>query len=142
MADLTASEAEKIRYSFSKVITARESFSKSFYDRLFTTAPSTRLLFSTDMDTQREKLVATLAYVVRSVNSLDSLRNDIRELGRRHVEYGIIPGHYVILRDVFLDTIAEYTGDEFDAETRHAWAKLYDIVADEMTAAGPDTRGG
>lgn len=135
MSDLTTREAEKVRLTFSRVVADRDAFSKSFYDRLFTAAPSVRLLFSTNMDMQREKLVATLALVVRSVNNLDALRHDIRELGRRHVEYGAMPVHYDVLRDVFLDTMDEYIGEEFDAETRNAWAKLYDIVAGEMISS-------
>ena len=43
-----------------------------------------------------------------------------------------MPGHYDVLRDIYLDTMGEYIGAEFDAGTKNAWAKLYDIVAGEM----------
>jgi hemoglobin-like flavoprotein len=37
-----------------------------------------------------------------------------------------------VLRDVSLDTMDDYIAKEYDAGTRNAWAKLYDIVAGEM----------
>ena len=128
-----ASDADKVRESFVNLLPKSDAFSMALYQRLFAVAPETRALFTCNIDMQREKLIAMLALVVRSANNLDALMDDVRELGRRHVEYGVSTNDYVILKDVFVDTLAEFLGDDFNADTRRAWSNLYDTLANAMT---------
>jgi hemoglobin-like flavoprotein len=128
-----ASDADKVRESFVNLLPKSDAFSMALYQRLFAVAPETRALFTGNIDMQREKLIAMLALVVRSANNLDALMDDVRELGRRHVEYGVSTNDYVILKDVFVDTLAEFLGDDFNADTRRAWSNLYDTLANAMT---------
>ncbi len=137
MIELEEKDAALIKKSFVKILPRRNEFSASLYERLFEVAPEARSMFSRDMTRQREKLIATLTLVVNSANKLSELREDVRELGRRHVSYGTELAHYAILRDVLVDTLAEYISDGFDDETRAAWGKLYDAITDVMT--GMDT---
>ena len=122
MIDLDDKDSALVKKSFVKILPRRNEFSVSLYDRLFEVAPDARPMFSRDMTRQREKLVATLTLVVNSANKLSELHDDVRELGRRHVHYGTELAHYDVLRDVLVDTLADYLGDDFDTETRAAWA--------------------
>lgn len=133
MTRLQEEQAALIKKSFIRILPHREAFSKSLYDRLFKVAPEARSLFTSDMERQREKLVATLAFVVNGASDLDKLTGEVRALGRRHVDYGVELAHYGILRGVLVDTLAEYLGDDFTPEVQAAWAGLYDDLAEAMT---------
>lgn len=125
-------EAGLIKSTFAKILPRREEFSLRFYNRLFDVAPSVRPLFSTNMEMQREKLLATLIQVVKCAGNMEQLAGDVRALGRRHRDYGVELEHYDVLRDVLIDTLAEFLGEDFTDQTRHAWAVMYDHIADVM----------
>lgn len=132
MSDLSAEDVARIKSSFAKILPHRDDFSIKLYDRLFAVAPEARRLFPNSMEMQREKLIATLVLVVRSADNLGELLEDVRALGRRHVDYGAAPSHYGILKTVLLETMAEVLGKDFDDETRQSWSRLYDRVAAVM----------
>ncbi|MBO6948916.1 MAG: hypothetical protein JJ855_13125 [Rhodospirillales bacterium] len=133
MTGLHEEQAALVKKSFIRILPHRDAFSKSLYDRLFTVAPEARSLFTSDIERQREKLVATLAFVVNGASDLDKLSGEVRALGRRHKDYGVEFGHYAILRNVLVDTLAEYLGDDFTPDVQAAWASLYDELAEAMT---------
>lgn len=139
MSQIQDEQAALIRKSFVRVLARREEFSYALYDRLFSVVPEARSLFSSDMVAQREKLVATLAFVVNGASNLGELTNEVRELGRRHRAYGVEMAHYGILRGVLVDTLAEIVGNEFTPDVAAAWAALYDELAEAMMA--PDNPG-
>src|SRR5215472_12805787 len=84
--------SELLETSFQAVVLHGEAFVTAFYERLFTRFPQTRALFAaTDMLEQRKKLQRSLALIVENMQHPEVLGDMLKELGRRHVTYGVRP---------------------------------------------------
>ena len=64
------------------------------YRRLFILAPELRGMFKADMSEQARKLMDTLAVAVSMLHDLPKLEAALRDLGTRHLEYGVKAEHY------------------------------------------------
>lgn len=119
------------------VRTNPDEFARSFYAALFDLAPETRALFPDDMEAQRGKLVAELEFLIDAATSSASTGDlapfveRARELGRRHVDYGVAGRDYVQVGRALVATVAEYSSD-WDDEHERAWTKLYRLISDVM----------
>ena len=88
-------QGELLESSFQAIVLHGEAFVTAFYERLFTRFPQTRAFFAaTDMLEQRKKLQQSLALIVQHMQHPEVLGDMLRELGQRHVTYGIRPEHY------------------------------------------------
>jgi hemoglobin-like flavoprotein len=92
-------------------------------------------MFRGPMPEQRTKLVRMLALLVSQLRSPEALAVPLAELGRRHHGYGVIPQDYAKVGEALLRTLAGRLGDDFDADARAAWGRLYGFVAARMQAA-------
>ena len=133
---MNPADIQLVRNGFAAVATNREGFAAAFFARLFARDPGLRALFATDMTTQGNKLVAALAHVVRSLDRLDSVIDDIRALARRHVAYGVEREHYDLVGAALLEALAEHLGQGFDERARAAWTAAYSTLANAMIEAG------
>ncbi len=76
---------EQIRYvkeSFQKVAPIAETAADLFYTRLFEIAPSVKPLFKTERSVQGRKLMASLAFVVKNLESPEILVPVVEKMGR------------------------------------------------------------
>jgi hemoglobin-like flavoprotein len=135
---MTPAQTATIRRQFGQIAPRKEEFAALFYDRLFDGDPTIRPMFPADMRPQRVKLVQALAHIILSLDNLDAVIGDVRELGMRHVGYGVRPDHYNAVGEALLATLAEMLGDSFDDFAQAAWALAYGIIADAMVEAGAD----
>jgi hemoglobin-like flavoprotein len=88
---------------------------------------------------QSDKLSRTLEIVVRSLDDLQVLADDLRKLGKRHESYGVEPAHYALVGDALVWTIAKAVGPSFTERDRDAWIVVYGVIAETMqhgSAAG------
>lgn len=90
---LTAAQIAIVQTTFSQIADADQLASR-FYARLFEIDPSTKLLFTHDMMEQRQKLMQTIAVVVNALHDLTPLIPAVRNLGKRHLIYGVQPEHW------------------------------------------------
>jgi len=132
MSSLTPEQASQLKLTFVALLGDTDGFARTLYAKLFDQYPALRSMFANDMTQQREKLIATLAQVVRACDNLEALEPQLRELGQRHAEFGTLPAHYDALRAVFIDTLRETLGERFDVSAEAAWASLYDDVSKAM----------
>jgi len=86
---MTPQQITLVRESFAKVVPIREQAAALFYDRLFTIDPSTRPLFRGDMKSQGAKLMAAIGVVVKSLDRIETMLDNLRALARRHDSYGV-----------------------------------------------------
>jgi Hsp90 protein/Globin len=64
---------------------------------------------------------------------VDVLEETLKELGARHVGYGVMPEHYPIVGQALLKTLATALGpDKFTAPLKEAWAGVYGFVTSSM----------
>lgn len=106
-----------------------------FYSRLFMEYPGLRRLFPKNMDEQYQKLLAMVNLVVGRLNHLDQLSDDISELARRHVGYGVKVEHYTAVGNALLWTLEQGMGKDWIPEVRDAWTACYTIISDTMINA-------
>jgi hemoglobin-like flavoprotein len=141
---LTDAEKRIIRDSWRLVVPIADTAADLFYKRLFELKPAYQQYFKNDMATQKQKLVAMLGFIVKSLDWPESAwRDNVEEeddlflvvlaLGRRHSElYKIPDSTYEVVGEALLWTLDYALGKKFDAPTRAAWAKVYTLISTAM----------
>jgi nitric oxide dioxygenase len=129
---LTARQKQLIRQSFDSAREYSTSLTKLFYGRLFNVAPHLRALFKISLEEQSRKLLDMLASIVDAIDRVDELRPRLVELGRKHVDYGVKPEHYDLVRVSLLWALAQALERGFDAETKSAWDQMLRTIAGVM----------
>jgi hemoglobin-like flavoprotein len=138
---LTRAQKECIRRSWGLVEPIAETVPDLFYKRLFDIAPQYRPLFSDDISAQKRKLVAMLAFVVKSLEWPDEfwtaeiapdqdLVMVVAALGRRHAKLYRVPDEaYAPVGEALLWTLDYGLGEAFTADVREAWGTLYGVLS-------------
>lgn len=124
-----------VQQSFEKVAALGLKASEIFYAELFAIDPSLRSMFGSDMGDQHKKLLAALAYVVRSLHAPEKILNSVENLARMHVEYGVRPEHYTYVGNALLRTLKKGLGSEFTPELCDAWTEAFRALARVMKEA-------
>jgi NAD(P)H-flavin reductase/hemoglobin-like flavoprotein len=111
-----------------------------FYGMLFTLAPTTRDFFPINMEVQRNRMVRALVHVVQMVDQPDDLVPFLRQLGRDHRKFGVIPKHYEAIGTALLAAMRTQLGPDWTPDVERAWAEAFTIIARQMQeAAASDT---
>lgn len=132
---MTAEQIALVQGSFAQVLPVAGFAAPAFYERLFTLAPETRVLFRGDMGDQGRKLFLTLATVVDALDQLDQVIPVAQALAVRHVGYGVQERHYAVVGAALIDTLRGALGAGFDTKTEAAWVIAYTILSDTMLVA-------
>ena len=132
---MTPEQATLVRDSFAKVAPIAPQAAAMFYERLFVLDPSLRALFKGDMNEQGRKLMAMIGTAVGNLDRLDAIVPAVRDLGRRHVGYGVKQADYDTVAEALLWTLEQGLGDDFTPDTKAAWVSVYTVLAGEMQAA-------
>jgi hemoglobin-like flavoprotein len=135
---MTPQQIALVRESFAKVVPIREQAAGLFYDRLFAIYPSTRPLFRGDMKSQGAKLMAAIGAVVKSLDRIETMLDDLRALARRHDRYGVREEHYASVGAALLWTLEQGLGLDFTPDVRKAWASAYGLLSSVMIAASSE----
>lgn len=129
---MTPRQIEIVKLSFAKIMPFQDQAAELFYCRLFELDPSLRLMFKQNMDEQKQKLMVAIAMVVTNLDKMDRLLPAIRELGRRHTDYGVRNRHYEVVGAALLWTFEIGLGTGWNKELAEAWTAAYGRVADAM----------
>lgn len=101
-----------------------------FYEKLFELDPGARPLFArTNMEAQGRKVMQMFAEIVRILDQPEALVNEVADLGRRHVHYGVQDDEYDSVGTALLWTLEQGLGPAFTPEVRNAWTEAYQLVA-------------
>ncbi|MEU3272352.1 globin domain-containing protein [Saccharomonospora sp. NPDC006951] len=109
--------------------------SQFFYGMLFTLAPATRDFFPINMEVQRGRLVRALVHILQLVDRPDDLAPYLRQLGRDHRKFGVIPNHYEAVGTALLAALKRHLGPAWTQPVELAWAEAYTIIARSMQEA-------
>lgn len=113
----------------------REAWVNDFYSRLFAAHPEMQPMFSTDPGDQGRKLIISINIAVSQLGRLDQVRHSLRELGRRHIDYGVAKEHYQPFIDILLESMAATLGAQaFTREVEMAWRAAFNTIVGEMLA--------
>lgn len=106
-----------------------------FYSKLFMEHPGLRRLFPKDMEEQYQKLLAMVNLIVGRLHQIDKLTDDISEMARRHVRYGVKAEHYTAVGNALFWTLEQGMGRDWVPEVKQAWTACYTILSDTMINA-------
>lgn len=132
---MTPKQIDLVKTSWASVVPISEAAARVFYDRLFELDPELRHLFRADIKIQGAKLMKMIDTAVGALDRLDSITSAVRDLGVRHVAYGVRDRDYDTVGAALLWTLEEGLGDVFTREVRDAWAEVYGILANAMREA-------
>ena len=124
-----------VRASFAKIAPISDQAGAMLYERMFAIDPGLRRLFAIDIETQGAKLMAVLKIAIANLHRLDEIMPTVRELGRRHAQYGVKDRDYDTGGIALLATLEAALGDEFTPAVRTAWRACYEVLVGEMKAA-------
>ena len=104
-----------------------------FYSKLFYQHPELRDMFPKQMEDQYKKLVDMLSYMVLRLDNPESMLQEVQDMGMRHRNYGVKPGHYAMVGEALLWTLEKGLGEDWNSETAEAWGACYGLIAEKMT---------
>ncbi|HKM63358.1 MAG TPA: globin family protein [Acidisphaera sp.] len=128
-------QKDLVRATFARIAPISDQAGELLYQRMFTIDPSLRALFSIDAAQQGKKLMAVMAMAVANLHRLHEIVPAVRDLGRRHVAYGVKPADYDTGGDALLWTLEQALGADFTPEIRAAWTACYETLTGQMKDA-------
>jgi nitric oxide dioxygenase len=129
---MTPRQVELVQESFVKVLPIAPQAAALFYGRLFEVDPALRKLFKGDMKEQGRMLMAMIGGAVRGLANPPALIPVLKNLGARHVGYGVQERHYDTVGEALIWTLQKGLGDAFDDELCEAWVAAYGLLAGVM----------
>lgn len=132
---LTQDEIDLLRASFRLLAQSPAQAAELFYDRLFAIAPEVRPLFPAEMEELGLKMMSTLGLIVSQLHDLDAMVPLVAALARRHVGYGVMPGHYALLAEPLDFMLRQSLGERCTRAVSAAWAKALAGLSAAMIAA-------
>lgn len=132
---MTPEQKQLVRDSFAKLGPIADDAAALFYQRLFTLDPKLRALFTHDLKEQGRKLMSMIATAVAQLDKVEALVPVLRELGKRHVGYGVRDSDYDTVATALLWTLEKGLGADFTPAVKDAWTVCYGVLAGEMKAA-------
>jgi hemoglobin-like flavoprotein len=130
---------DTLERSFDLVAPRGEELMDLFYDRVFEIAPEAAPLFAgTDMEKQKQKLLSTLVLLRQSLRDIDAIVPSLKELGARHVGYGVAAEHYPLVGAALLWSMSCLGGAEWQPEFTAAWSDAYAAVQSIMLSGAEE----
>lgn len=118
--------------SFASLRPAANDLAAAFYRRLFEKKPELRGMFTQPLQVQQQKLIASLETIVQFLSDPSAQRAYLRDLGKRHANYGARAEHYDLVIDTFMEAMDETTGGFLDPIVRNEWRQVMRLVSDAM----------
>ena len=135
---MTPQQITDVQRTFAQVRPIADTAAALFYSRLFMLDPSLKAMFRGDMAKQGQMLMSMIGSAVAGLNNLDKLAPIVRNLGARHVAYGVNDDHYATVGAALLWTLEQGLGEIFTPEVHEAWAAAYTVLAETMKAGAAE----
>ena len=128
----SARQVELVQGSWRSVQLVGDTAAEMFYGKLFSLDASLRPLFRNDLHDQGRSLTAMISVAVHSLGRPEKILTAVRQLGARHLAYGVREEHYAHVRLALLWTLEQTLGEAYSAELAAAWGAAYDFLAGAM----------
>ena len=73
-----------------------------------------------------------LNMIVARLDFPDTVNDDLKYLGERHVRYGVKPHHYEAVGQSLIWTLEQGLGKDWNEEIRDAWTACYAMISMKM----------
>jgi hemoglobin-like flavoprotein len=134
-------QRQLVQASFANLAPSGAAVAEMFYRELFVLDPSLRKLFKSDLAQQGRKLMSMLGTAIANLDRLESIASVVRDLGHRHMGYGVAPADYETVACALITTLEQGLGSDFTPALREAWTSAYRALAGEMMAGAGERRG-
>jgi pimeloyl-ACP methyl ester carboxylesterase/hemoglobin-like flavoprotein len=118
--------------SMARLSSRIQTLTTRLYERLFAADSSLRSLFPEELEAQKTKLAHALKLAIDGLAEPDRLVPVLEDLGRRHVRYGVVPGHFAELEKALLGALAELDHESWSPELEAAWRRAYSFIEQAM----------
>jgi hemoglobin-like flavoprotein len=132
---MTNQQVQLVQQTFMKVLPMSDLAARLFYKRLFEIDPSLKPMFKGDMQEQGRKLMQMIGMTVQGLSVPGEIMGLVADLGRKHVEYGVVDAHYDTVCAALMWTLGQGLGADFTPEVKGAWAEAYEFLATVMKDA-------
>jgi hemoglobin-like flavoprotein len=129
---MTPRQVQLVQESFVNVLPIASAAADMFYGRLFEVDPSLRRLFKGDMQEQGRMLMAMIGVAVRGLSNPAPLLPVLKDLGARHLGYGVEEHHYDTVGNALIWTLQRGLGEAFTDELCDAWVAAYQLLSSVM----------
>jgi hemoglobin-like flavoprotein len=103
--------------------------------------PKTIFKNVTSIRVQGRKLTSILDVVVKSATNLDEVIEAVKQLGVRHVAYGVDQkDQYMVVAEALLFALKTHLGNDWTKEVEKAWTDTYLILMDVMLKASDESK--
>jgi hemoglobin-like flavoprotein len=121
-----------LRDALATALNDEVGFAKDFYQRLFELAPAVRALFPADLAAQQHKLGRSLTMLVKCLEQPETLQPELRQLGARHLRYGVEAPHYLVVGQALAEAVVKRLGAPLSPSLQQQWQQLYGWIAATM----------
>jgi hemoglobin-like flavoprotein len=129
---MTPEQAHIVQSTWRAVLPVGDTFAELFYGRLFAVDPELRKLFKDDLIEQGRNLTAMLSVAAANLDRPERITVALRNLGKRHVAYGVKPEHFRTVEDALLFALEHALIDVFTPEVKAAWQAAYALLSETM----------
>lgn len=129
---MTPQQVSLVQSSFESIKPIADTAASLFYERLFAVAPEYRRLFSGNMARQGRMLMNMIGTAVGGLSHPETIIPAVKDLGRRHANYGVAESDYQVVGGALLWTLERGLGMAFTAEVKEAWSIAYGLLAAVM----------
>jgi methyl-accepting chemotaxis protein len=128
-----------LQQSFQSLAPRADQFARRFYERLFHDYPHLQKLFrTTNFEEQRRMLIQALLITLRLMANPPQLEVFLKQLGRRHLSYGVQAEHYHPVTRTLVTVLGEMFGEDWSPELERAWSDALRTVAETMLAGAAE----
>ena len=132
---LTPQQRALVKHTFTHIAPNHDNVARLFYDKLFEIAPELQPMFTHSMDMQRAKVMQMLAALVAAMDDPSHFSRMARELGKRHVDYGVLRNQYTLVEQALMWALEEACPDVMNTAALAAWKAAYALIADAAVTA-------
>ena len=132
---MTPEQAQIVQSTWRAVLPVGSTFAELFYGRLFALDPGVRKLFHDDTVEQGRNLTAMLSVAAANIGRPERITLALRNLGKRHVAYGVRPKDFANFEDALLFALEHALIDVFTPEVKAAWRAAYALLSSVMLEA-------
>ncbi len=135
---MTPEQVDLIKKSFDAMWSMNRDIGDLCYSRFFELSPEARVLFPSDIERQRIKLMNMIAALVGSLDQPGMFESLVTHSGRQHAKFGVQPSQYGTLGEALMWSLECNFGTSFTPELRESWRALYVTVQAGMLRAAAE----
>ena len=133
---VTHQQDKIIKKSFKEIAPKGEQIVSRFVDKLFETDPQVRGLFPENVTEQSQQIIDVVKLIAHNAVKLNTIEDQLVEIGRRFISYGLTTAQLDIVRNTIVSTFAEVVGESWNSQIADAWTSVFSAVVETFEQTG------